>query len=441
MNKTLRTLAALAAFGVAVTTQSAFAESSRDVMITEVRANEAQTTLQVIGANFSGGTLKLTLGMLAAPLTITLATPTQIEALLPAGIAPGAYLLTLTVSKKKDKGNDSDDNRGDEFWVTLGAAGTPGTDGKDGVTGPMGPIGPQGAVGAAGAHGIQGPPGAVGTPGPVCIAGDLVECYSGPPETRGIGACRSGKRTCAMPGIWSSVCVGEVLPRAEILNGIDDNCDGNADENLQTQLLVVSAQSVTVVEGNSTTFSVSLAAQPNANVSVQVASSDPTAATVVPSALFFTPANYATPQVVTVGGTQDADSANENAMVTVSSPGLGSRTVTVNVNDDDFQGILVTANQVFVDEGGQGSFGVKLQHAPAGAFTVNLFLSGGSQGVAFSPTQLTFTAANYNVFQSITLTPEFDANLLDELATLVLGAPGTDMVTIVVRVRDDGIAH
>jgi hypothetical protein len=169
MNKSLRTLAAIAALAVVVAAPPARADSSRDVVITEVRANEATTALQVIGANFSGGTPKLTLGMLAAPLTITLATPTQIEALLPAGIAPGTYLLTLTVSKgRKEKSNDSDDNRGDEFWVTLGAAGTPGKDGaagKDGLAGPMGPIGPQGASGATGPQGPAGPTGATGSQG------------------------------------------------------------------------------------------------------------------------------------------------------------------------------------------------------------------------------------------------------------------------------------
>lgn len=171
MNTILRTLAALAAFTVVATAR---ADSPHEVVITEARANESGTALQVTGVNFSGGTPKLTLGMLAAPLIITHATPTQIEALLPAGIAPGTYLLTLSVSRKKDSSKDSDDNRGDEFWVTLGAAGTPGKDGKDGkdgLPGPTGPIGLQGATGPAGSQGPAGPTGAAGPQGATGPAG------------------------------------------------------------------------------------------------------------------------------------------------------------------------------------------------------------------------------------------------------------------------------
>ncbi len=172
MNKTIWTVAAIATFALA-TALPAHADSGRDVTITEVRANAANTILQVTGANFSGGTPKLTLGKIATPLTITLATPTQIEALLPAGLAPGSYLLTLTVNKhKKDKGNDSEDDRGDEFWVTLGGVG--GSAGKDGAVGPQGPAGaagPAGPQGLMGPAGISGKEGAVGPAGPQGPAG------------------------------------------------------------------------------------------------------------------------------------------------------------------------------------------------------------------------------------------------------------------------------
>ncbi len=177
MKMTLRTLAAIAAIAASAATL-ARADSSRDVTITEARANADNTILQVTGANFSGGTPKLTLGKTATPLTITLATPTQIEALLPAGFAPGSYLLTLTVSKhKKDKGDDSEDNRGDEFWVTLGAAGPQGPigaigpQGLAGATGAQGPAGPQGQTGPAGSQGPIGATGPAGSQGPMGAMG------------------------------------------------------------------------------------------------------------------------------------------------------------------------------------------------------------------------------------------------------------------------------
>jgi hypothetical protein len=166
MNKTLRTLAAIAAFTIASAAQLASADSSRDPVIIEVRANAANTVLQVTGANLSDRTPKLTLGAQARPLVITLLSPTRIDALLPAGISPGSYLLTLTTGKQKDGGNDSNEDRGDEFWVTLAAAGAAGKDGATGPAGPAGPAGVTGATGAMGPQGLTGPVGPAGATGP-----------------------------------------------------------------------------------------------------------------------------------------------------------------------------------------------------------------------------------------------------------------------------------
>ncbi len=59
------------------------------------------------------------------------------------------------------------------------------------------------------------------------------------PQANTQGPCGGGEGVCS-PGVWnctgtgpfpSSVCVGEVLPSAEICgNGLDDNCDGQVDE-------------------------------------------------------------------------------------------------------------------------------------------------------------------------------------------------------------------
>lgn len=53
-------------------------------------------------------------------------------------------------------------------------------------------------------------------------------CYSGPPQTIGIGVCRAGRASCE--ATWGS-CVGETVPSDEICgNGVDDNCDGIIDD-------------------------------------------------------------------------------------------------------------------------------------------------------------------------------------------------------------------
>ena len=52
-------------------------------------------------------------------------------------------------------------------------------------------------------------------------------CYSGPPETRGLGECADGVATCANGEFGA--CSGEKDPVAEVCDGRDNNCDGDVD--------------------------------------------------------------------------------------------------------------------------------------------------------------------------------------------------------------------
>lgn len=63
-----------------------------------------------------------------------------------------------------------------------------------------------------------------------CLPGDTRSCYTGPAGTAGVGICRAGTQTCRADGSGFGACIGEVLPRAEQCNGLDDDCDGSVDE-------------------------------------------------------------------------------------------------------------------------------------------------------------------------------------------------------------------
>jgi hypothetical protein len=70
-----------------------------------------------------------------------------------------------------------------------------------------------------------------GASGPCSTEGATRACYDGPAGTSGVGPCSGGTQTC-QGGTWSA-CAGEVVPTGEVCgNGVDDNCNGMTDEDV-----------------------------------------------------------------------------------------------------------------------------------------------------------------------------------------------------------------
>jgi hypothetical protein len=177
-----------------------------------------------------------------------------------------------------------------------------------------------------------------------------------------------------------------------------------------------SGGSTDVTEGGATdSFTVVLTSAPSADV--VIALTPDAQVSVAPASLTFTPANWNVPQVVTVTAVDDAvvEGAHSGLIAfAVTSADLGYNglavaSITVNVTDNDIAGVTVTQSggSTNVTEGGAtDSFTVVLTSQPSANVTVAL--ATGTQ-ITLSSTSLTFTPANWNVAQTVTVTAVDDA--------------------------------
>ena len=123
----------------------------------------------------------------------------------------------------------------------------------------------------------------------------------------------------------------------------------------------VSETTLTVTEGNSSTYTVVLDAQPTSDVVISVTRTGSTDVTVSPATLTFTRANWSTAQTVRVRAAQDADAANAAAAIAHAVDAAQSANeydaatiagVAVTVTDDDTAGATVSETTLTVAEGG-----------------------------------------------------------------------------------------
>src|SRR6185369_12228965 len=150
-----------------------------------------------------------------------------------------------------------------------------------------------------------------------------------------------------------------------------------------------------------------------------VNSSDPTEGTASVASLTFTAANWNAAQTVTVTGVDDAMQDGSIAYTIVlgtaasadaNYAGVDPADVAATNADDDGAGITVTpvAGLVTTEAGGTASFGVVLRSQPTASVVFAVASSDSTEGIA-SVASLTFTALDWNVQQTITVTGVDDA--------------------------------
>src|SRR6185503_14309533 len=162
----------------------------------------------------------------------------------------------------------------------------------------------------------------------------------------------------------------------------------------------------TTEAGGTASFTVALASQPTAGVTIPVSSSDPSEGTASVASLTFTPGNWNVAQTVTVTGVDDAVLDGDVGFgVLLGLPAtadtlyaaIDPADVAVTDIDNDVTGVTVTpvAGLSTTEAGGTASFTVVLASQPAADVVIPVASSDPSEGVP-SASSLTFTAANWN---------------------------------------------
>lgn len=207
----------------------------------------------------------------------------------------------------------------------------------------------------------------------------------------------------------------------------------NVDNDVASILVAAAPNLQTSEAGRNATFSIQLASQPSAPVTIRLESSLPSEARTAPSSLTFSALDWSTPQAVTIIGMDDdiADGSRPYQITTLPATsadplynGLDALDVSLSNVDDEIAGFLIApTGGLETDEAGRmATFSVRLSSRPLAEVTLPLSASSGEGTV--SPASLTFSAANWTVPQPVTVTGADDAvDDGDRPYAIVTGAP------------------
>ena len=196
---------------------------------------------------------------------------------------------------------------------------------------------------------------------------------------------------------------------------------------------------------NSDDYTVRLAAQPTQTTTVTITSGDTSSVTVddtdgmaqdVQNTLTFTATNWNTPQTVTLTAQQDDDGFNESVTLahaastaTTSEYANVAANFTASVDDDETPAITLSSSTLSVPEADDATYTVRLATEPEGG-SVTVAVTGAADGLAASPTSLTFTVGNWDTARTVTVTAAADNDGTNETATFRHTASGADYGTL-----------
>ncbi len=181
-------------------------------------------------------------------------------------------------------------------------------------------------------------------------------------------------------------------------------------------------------EGANVEYMLMLNTQPAADVMITVASGDMGAASVSPTTLTFTTADWNTGKTVTVTGEQDADADNEvNVQLTHTASSTDNTyngnavaitAVSVTVDDDETAGVTVSETELMFNEGtNNNTYTLVLDVQPSADMTISV-MSNDAEAASVSPSTLSFTMGDWDTPKTFTVTGVEDADANNETVSL-----------------------
>ncbi len=218
---------------------------------------------------------------------------------------------------------------------------------------------------------------------------------------------------------YSGISIGDVTVTVD-----DDDTPG----------VDISTTSFTIAEGNTTgaTYTIKLDTSPGEDESVTVTpSAAGTDLRFNPGSLTFGSSDWNTAKQVRVTAVSDADLENDSPTITHSVMGYTGYTatpgsITVTVTDDDSASVMVSTSSLTINEGATGTYTIVLDDQPNGNVTVTITDPTDNTEVTTSPETMTFTTANWNTAQTVTVTAAQDDDMTDDSATITHSVTGAN---------------
>ncbi|HVR64884.1 MAG TPA: hypothetical protein VMU50_23465 [Polyangia bacterium] len=199
--------------------------------------------------------------------------------------------------------------------------------------------------------------------------------------------------------------------------------------------LVVTPTNLSITEGQTGTFSVSLSQLVTHAVVVTVSTSDGTVAKPETETFTFDPNNN-DPRTITVDGIVDDDTVDNTAILTLSADGITSAMVRVQVKDVNVQELVVMPPTVTMTETKTADISVRLKYRPAAPITVNVGPATPTPKLTVSPSMLTFSPTDYSIEQTVTLTAPKDNDAADDVVRLNVSSANLTTVPVDVTIVD-----